>query len=82
MYIYYLLTIGNLYINHILYIYIYILYIYIYIFQIAATNIISSTAGLSFKYNNQIVRNSKLAIACYKNTISTLSNLKNLFFLV
>ena len=56
------------------------IYIYIYIFQIAATNIISSTAGLSLKYNNQMVRNSNPAFACYENTISISSNLKNLFF--
>ena len=54
----------------------YILYIYI----IAASNIVSSTAGLSLKYNNQMVRNSKPAISCYENTISTSSILKNLFF--
>ena len=36
-----------LYTTYILYI-----YIYIYILQIAATNIISSTAGLSLKYKN------------------------------
>ena len=53
---------------------------YLRIFQIAATNIIISTAGLSSKYNNQMVRNTKPALACYENTISTSSNLKNLFF--
>ena len=37
--------------------------------QIAVTNI-SSTAGLSLKYNNQMVRNSKAAIACYEDTKS------------
>ena len=37
--------------------------------QIAVTNI-SSTAGLSLKYTNQMVRNSKAAIACYKDTTS------------
>ena len=52
----------------------------IHIFQIAVTNIISSIAGLCLKYNNQMVRNSKPAIACYENAILTLSNLKNLFF--
>ena len=64
-----------------IYIYIYIyLYIYIYIYIkcntyiIAATNIISSTAGLTLKYNNQMVRNSKPAIACYEHTVSTSSN--------
>ena len=45
-----------------------------------ATNIITSTAGLSLKYNNKMVRNSKSAIACYENTVSISSNLKNLFF--
>ena len=53
---------------------------YIYIYIIAATNIINSTAGLSLKYNNQMVRNSKPAIAYYENTVSTSSHLKNLFF--
>ena len=62
-----------------IYNYIYI-YIYIYIYVIAVTNIISSTAGLSLKYNNQMVRKSKPAIACYENTVSTSSNLKNLLF--
>ena len=52
----------------------------IHIFQIAVTNIISSIAGLCLKYNNQMVRNSKPAIAWYENAILTLSNLKNLFF--
>ena len=52
----------------------------IHIFQIAVTNIISSIAGLCLNYNNQMVRNSKPAIACYENAILTLSNLKNLFF--
>ena len=41
------------------------MYIYIYIYIIAATNIISSTARLSLKYNNQMVGNRKPAIACY-----------------
>ena len=50
------------------------------IYIIGATNIISSTARSSLKYNNQMVRNSNPAIACYENTISTSSNLKNLFF--
>ena len=50
------------------------------IFQIPATIIISSTAGLSLKYKNQMVRNSKPAIACYEDTTSTWSNLKNFFF--
>ena len=54
--------------------------IYIYIYIIAAINIITSTAGLSLKYNSQMVRSSKSPIACYKNTVSTSSNLKNLFF--
>ena len=62
----------------------YLIYIYIYniydTYIIAATNIISPTAGLSLKYNNQMVRNRKPAIACYENTVSTSSNLKNLFF--
>ena len=48
--------------------------------SIYATNIISSTAELSLKYKNQMVRNSKPAISCYEDTISTLNNLKNLFF--
>ena len=52
----------------------------IHIFQIAVTNIISSIAGLCLKYNNQMVRNSKPAIACYENAILTLSDLKSLFF--
>ena len=50
------------------------------IYMIGATNIISSTARSSLKYNNQMVRNSNPAIACYENTISTSSNLKNLFY--
>ena len=40
----------------------------------------SSTGGLSLKYNNQMVRNSKPPIGCYENTVPTSSNLKNLFF--
>ena len=66
-----------------IYIYIFILYIYmyiLYIYIIAASNIVSSTAGLSLKYNNQMVRNSKPAIAYYANTESASSNLKNPFF--
>ena len=58
----------------------YNIYIYIYIYIIAAINIITSTAGLSLKYNSQMVRSGKSPIACYKNTVSTSSNLKNLFF--
>ena len=45
-------------------------------YVIAATNIISSTAGLSLKYNNEMVRYSKPGIACYENPVSTSSNLK------
>ena len=48
--------------------------------SIRFSHIISSIAGLSLKYNNQMVRNSKHAIACYENKISTSGNLKNLFF--
>ena len=36
----------------------------------------SSTAGLSLKYNNQMVHNSKAVTACYENTVSTMNNLK------
>ena len=50
------------------------------IFQIAATNIISITVGLSLKYKNQMIRYSKPPTACYEDTISTSSNLKNQFF--
>ena len=49
-------------------------------FQIAAINIISLAAGLSLKYKNQMVRNNKPAIACYEDTISTSSSLKNMSF--
>ena len=35
-----------------------------YIHKITATNILSTTAGLSLKYKNQIIRNSKPTIAC------------------
>ena len=54
------------------------IYNFIFIFQIAVTNIISLTAGISVKYNNQMVRNNKPTIVCYENTISTSSNLKNI----
>ena len=56
------------------------MYVNIQIFQFEATNIISSTAGLSLKYNNQMFRNSNPAIACYEDIISTSNKLKNLFF--
>ena len=36
----------------------------------------SSTAGLSLKYNSLMVHNSKAVIACYENTVSTVNNLK------
>ena len=39
------------------------------IFQIAATIIVSSTAGLSPKYKIRMVRNSNSATACYEDTI-------------
>ena len=84
IYIYICVYILYIYIIYIyIYIYIFILYIYmyiLYIYIIAASNIVSSTAGLSLKYNNQMVRNSKPAIAYYANTESTSSNLKNPFF--
>ena len=48
--------------------------------SIYTTNIISPTSELSLKYKNQMVRNSKPAISCYEDTISTLNNLQNLFF--
>ena len=57
------------------------MYIYKYIYlPNCSPYIMSSTAGLSLKYNNQMFRNSKPATARNEDTISTLSNLKNLFF--
>ena len=41
------------------------------IFQIPATIIISSTAGLPLTYKNHMVCNSKPAVACYEDTTST-----------